>query len=158
MARQLTGSFIILFMSTRHGEPVPAPSEPAAATSGRTDVALALIWAALIAGPPLLIGYAFLKSFHLAGAEPLPQSQIDRAHAATVAFAIVILVIPAIGCVLAARTKHSVQAVLFGVLVAAASILDLGLYVAAQRSKPPKPAPVVTQCIPVSGGHGCPGG
>jgi hypothetical protein len=75
-----------------------------------------------------------------------------------VAFAIVILVIPAIGCVLAARTKHPVQAVLFGVLLAAASILDLGLYVTAQRSKPPEPAPVVTQCIPVSGGHGCPGG
>lgn len=74
------------------------------------------------------------------------------------AFAIVIVVIPAVGCVVAARTDHSMQAGAFGILLAAASILDLGLYVTAQRSKPPQPAPAVTQCIPVSGGPSCPGG
>jgi hypothetical protein len=148
----------MLFMSTRNGEPMAAPSEPAALDNGRTDVALALVWAALIVGPACLIGYAFLKSFHLAEADPLPTAQLDRAHAALMAFAIVIVVIPAIGCVVAARTKHSIQASAFGVLLAAASILDLGLYITAHRSKPPQPAPVVTQCIPISGRHGCPGG
>ena len=126
--------------------------------NGWTDVALALIWAALIVGPACLIGYAFLKSFHLAEAGPLPAAQRDRAHWALVAFAIVIVVIPTVGCVVAARTKHSMHASAFGILLAAASILDLGLYVTAQRSKPPQPAPAVTQCIPISGGLSCPGG
>jgi hypothetical protein len=148
----------MLFMSTRNGEPMATPSESVAMDNGRTDVALALIWAALIIGPACLIGYAFLKSFHLAEADPLPTAQLDRAHSALVAFAIVIVVIPAIGCVVAARTKHSIQSGAFGVLLAAASILDLGLYVAAHRSKPPQPAPAVTQCIPISGGHSCLGG
>ena len=144
-------------MSTRNDEPITAQTDRAATNDGRADVALALTWAALIVVPTCLFGYALLKSFNL-GPDPLPRAQLDQAHAAEIAFAIVIFAIPAIGCVLAARAVHRVQAVLFGVLLAGASILDLGLYSSTQRSKPPTPAPVVTQCIPASGGHGCPGG
>ena len=62
----MTGSSNILFMSTRHGEPVAAPSEPAVTYNGRTDVALALTWAALIVGPPWPIGYVFRRVGHAA--------------------------------------------------------------------------------------------
>ena len=137
------------------------PSGPRSAKS-RNDCAgpaLALLWVAQIASPICLLGFAFVRSFNLPEANPLPQTQLDQAHAAVIAFAVVILVIPAIGCLLAAYTKHHVQTSLFGLIFVGALVLDCDLYAHDQRSRPREPAPVVTQCIPRSdGGHGCPGG
>ena len=120
---------------------------------------MVLIWTAQIVLPVCLLGYWYVESFNLPEAGLLPQAQVDNAHAAIVAVAVVILVIPVLGCAVAARNRHVVQAWLFAVIFLAGSIADLGVYAIAQRTEPPEPAPVVTQCIPHSdGGHGCPGG
>lgn len=138
---------------------MPAGPMPTPASNGRAGPALALLWVAQVLGPICLLGYAYVRSFNLPEASPLPQAQLDQAHAAVIAFAVVILVIPAVGCALAAYTKHHLQAWLFGVIFVAALALDSGLHAYGQRSRLPEPAPVVTQCIPRSdGGHACPGG
>ncbi|HEY7176439.1 MAG TPA: hypothetical protein VH442_16125 [Micromonosporaceae bacterium] len=114
---------------------------------------------ALAVIPIFLLGYVFVESFNLPEATPLPQAQLDRAHAGAVAFAIVIVVIPAAGWVLAASTRHRVQAWAFAGIFVIAAMFGAVLYGFDERRKPPVPAPVVTQCIPRSdGGHGCPGG
>jgi drug/metabolite transporter (DMT)-like permease len=145
--------------ATRGDEPLPTRPGSEPDRSGGAVVALTLTWVALAVVPIFLLGYVFVESFNLPEASPLPQAQLDRAHAAAVALAIVIVLIPAVGCVLAASTRHRVQAWAFAGIVMIAAMFGAVLYRFDERRKPPEPAPVVTQCIPRSdGGHSCPGG
>ena len=137
------------------------PTDPRLAPKSEVGagITLPLVWLGQILIPLCLAGYAFIESFHLPEADPPPPAQLDRAHAASVALAIVVLVIPAVGCVVAASTKHRVQAWAFGIIFALALIIDGGVYALQHRSRPAEPVPAVTHCIPRSdGGHGCPGG
>lgn len=124
-----------------------------------SNSALALIWALLIVVPLCLLGYAIKKSFYLPEGTPPPPSDLHHANVAFVWLAISLVVLPATGFVLAACTGRKIHATVFGVVAGLAFVVDLLGFVQFHRSHPaPTPAPVVTQCIPRSGGHGCPGG
>jgi hypothetical protein len=121
-----------------------------------TGFVLPLVWVALVVGAGRLYLYAFGKLFTMAGARPLPAAQVAQGHAALHWLAIVLCVLPAAGLVLSLILHRSRHQIGFGIVLACVLLGTLGVSAARPHHEDP-PLPV-TNCIPISGGHGCPGG
>ena len=117
------------------------------------------IWLALPIGSLVLLGYAARKLFYLPEATPPTAAESHAGHLALVWFGVFIVALPAMGCAVSIAARRTLQRTIFAVFVALGLLVN-GLaygYMAAAKPHKPTPAPAVTQCLPRSGGHSCPG-